>query len=317
MFRFLQCCVYSLNIMIFFREKRDREKTRKLLSILLIPVGIIRYLYISLVSYKCNSKSKCAIVVIVKNEARYLNEYLDYYTLLGCDVILYDNESSDDTKSIVEKYKNVKYIWWPGKKRQIDAYNHACKKFNKKYKYMMFFDADEFLVCDEQLKGVKLIDILNQFFDKDHQIGCLGINWLIFGSGGLVDYPEKGVIDSFICCAKDSFEWNQLVKSCVKPEKIVGWVNPHLPLTTLGAKRVNTDYKKINSPRNKLPHNKSIRLHHYFVKNKKHFIDKVEKGMADRDAKRKIDEFYYYDKNDCINKKAIQVRKFLKQNKKG
>ena len=38
-----------------------------------------------------------------------------------------------------KKYRNVTYIPWHGKKRQIDAYNQACKKYEKKYKYIMFF----------------------------------------------------------------------------------------------------------------------------------------------------------------------------------
>ena len=60
-----------------------------------------------------------------------------------------------------------------------------------------------------------------------------------------------------------------------------------------------------------LPKKKKIRLYHYFVKNKKHFEEKVNKGMADRNAKRSMDEFYYYDKNDVINYKAISVRDYI------
>ena len=33
--------------------------------------------------------------------------------------------------------------------------------------------------------------------------------------------------------------------------------------------------------------------------------------MADRNAKRTMDEFYYYDKNDVTNYKAITVRDYL------
>ena len=102
-----------------------------------------------------------------------------------------------------------------------------------------------------------------------------------------------------------------MVKSCVIPSKIVGWVNPHLPLQTFGYKKINLDGKKIVQPRNELPKKKKIRLYHYFVKNKKHFEEKVNKGMADRNAKRSMDEFYYYDKNDVINYKAISVRDYI------
>lgn len=310
--RFLQSCVYSLDIMIYFRDKYNNEKLRKILSILLTPIGIFQYLFVSIKAHIRNdAPRKCALVTIIKNEGEYIKEFIDYYTALGCDLIIYDNDSDDEIEPIIQQYKNVKYIPWHGKKRQIDAYNHATKNYMTQYKYMMFFDADEFLVADSLLEGKSLFDIIDSFFIKDNKIACLGINWLIFGSSGLIDNPETGVIDAYTYAANDDFEWNQLVKSCVIPSKIVGWVNPHLPLQAFGYKKVNLDGKRIFQPRNILPYRKDIRLYHYFVKNKKHFQEKVNKGMADRSAKRTMDEFYYYDKNDICNYKAIHVRDYI------
>ena len=306
--------------MIYFRAKYDNEKIRKILSVLLIPVGIFRYLYVSIKAYFMDAvPKKCAIVMIVKNEGRYIKEFMDYYTALECDLIIYDNDSDDETASIIQQYDNAKYILWPGKKRQIDAYNQAIKEYKTQYKYMMFFDADEFLTADKLLEGKTLFDIIDSIFKADKLIACLGINWLIFGSSGLIDDPECGVIDAFTNAASDDFEWNQLVKSCVIPYKIVGWVNPHLPLQAFGLKKVNLDGRKIVRPRNKLPNRRDIRLYHYFVKNKKHFQEKVDKGMADRNAKRTMDEFYYYDRNDVSNHKAVDIRNFilLNNNKNG
>ena len=276
--RFLQSCVYSLDVMIYFRGKSNNEKLRKILSIILIPAGIIRYVYVSIKAMFINTKSeRCAVALIIKNEGKYIKEYIEYYTALDCDLIIYDNDSDDGTASIVKKYRNVTYIPWHGNKRQIDAYNQACKKYAKKYKYIMFFDADEFLIADDLLKGKSLYQILDSVFKRQKKIACLGINWLIFGSSNLVEDPEDGVINAFTHCARDEFEWNQ----------------------------------KIVQPRNELPKKKKIRLYHYFVKNKKHFEEKVNKGMADRNAKRSMEEFYYYDKNDVINYKAISVRDYI------
>lgn len=316
MMRFLQSCVYSLNIMIYFREKNNNEKMRKFVSILLIPAGIIRYIYISIRSrISISVDPRCAVVLIVKNEGKYIKEFIEYYSALNCDLIVYDNDSDDETASIIHQYNNIEYIFWPGKKRQIDAYNDAIKKHLYQYKYMMFFDTDEFLVADELLRGKSLFDILDSFYKIDNKIACLGINCLIFGSSGWIEDPQCGVIDAFTKSAVDDFEWNQLVKSCVIPSRIVGWVNPHLPLQAFGFKRVNLDGKKITQPRNDLPSRRDIRLYHYFVKNMKHFQEKVEKGMADRNAKRSVDEFYYYDKNDVSNYKAREIRDFIISNK--
>lgn len=165
MIRFLQCCVYSLDIMIHFRGKHENEKLRKILSILLIPLGIVRYIWVSArAAFARKTPQKCGIVVIIKNEARYIEEFIDYYTALGCDLIIYDNDSTDASASILRRYSNVIYIPWSGKKRQIDAYNHACKKYRRTYKYLMFFDADEFLIADKLLQGESLCQILDDVF---------------------------------------------------------------------------------------------------------------------------------------------------------
>lgn len=312
--RFLQCCVYSLDVMIYFREKHDNEKLRKALSILLIPIGILRYILVSLKAcFPYKRENKCAVVLIIKNEGKYIKEYINYYKRLGCDIIIYDNDSNDESKEIICRYSDVIYIPWHGKKRQIDAYNHACKKF-KKYKYIFLFDADEFLVADELFSGKTIYQIINEIFSSQKRIACLGINWLIFGSNGLVDDPEDGVINSFTRCANDDFEWNQLVKSCVDPSKIVGWVDPHLPIQVFGYEKINLDGEKIVQPRISMPQKRNVRLYHYFVKNRKHFEEKVNKGMADRNAKRSMDEFYYYDKNDVLNMKAVELIEYMKLN---
>ena len=111
MMRFLQCCVYSLDCMIYFRAKSDNEKLRKILSVLLIPTGLIRYLWVSLVAC-CwggkDKKKKCAVVRIIKNEAQYIREFIEYYTLLGCDLIIYDNDSDDGSAEIIKAFTNVR-----------------------------------------------------------------------------------------------------------------------------------------------------------------------------------------------------------------
>lgn len=207
----------------------------------------------------------------------------------------------------------MKYIYWPGQKRQNDAYNDAIRRFKGKYKYLMFFDADEFIYAKEILSGKSLYQVIDDKFKCDSKIACIGINWLIFGSSGLSSNPSNKVIDSFLHCAYDDFEWNQLVKSIIRADRTIGFVDPHLPIVAFSYKCVNTDGVRITSPRNMLPKDDSIRLYHYFTKDKEHFINKANKGMADRKAKRAFDEFYYYDRNDVYNKNMVKLRDYLKE----
>lgn len=194
--RFLQCCVYSLKFMVMFRSFSGNESARRFISLLLMPFGIIKYIHVSLkniLHIRGNGRpQKCAVVVIVKNEGRYLEEYFSFYTNMGCDIIVYDNESTDDLKELTDRFDNVIYRWWPGRKRQIDAYNDAVNCYKGRYGYMMFFDADEFLVCDAFFENKRLTEILNGIFEKNPRAAGIGVNWLIFGSSGYQDYPGGG-----------------------------------------------------------------------------------------------------------------------------
>lgn len=256
-----------------------------------------------------------AVICIVKNEGRYIREFVEYYIGLGCDIVAYDNGSTDNTAEILKEYpEHIKYIFYPGVKRQIDAYNQALKRFKGEYKYLIYVDADEFLVSDDVINGKKLIDVINDFFKKSRSIACLGINWLIFGSAGYKEFPaEGGVLENFTRCSQDCFERNRLVKSVVKPELTIGFVNPHLPLVAAGYKAVNLDGYRINNPEVDLPIRRDIRIYHYFCKNKQWFAEKIDRGMADNLRKMKMDFFDYCDRNELYNDKAAIMKNLLKK----
>lgn len=101
------------------------------------------------------------------------------------------------------------------------------------------------------------------------------------------------------------------MKSLVIPEKIIGWVDSHLPTAIMGYYMANADGEKIKLPRIELSEDKGIRLYHYYVKNKKHFVEKVNKGFADRIAHEDMDMFEYCDRNDIYNEKAMKLKAYL------
>ena len=90
-----------------------------------------------------------AIVAILKCEAPYLKEWLDYHLLAGVDhFYLYDNESPDNQAEVAKPYVEaglVDYFLLPGKKMQMVAYNDALNRFKFHCRYMSFIDGDEFV----------------------------------------------------------------------------------------------------------------------------------------------------------------------------
>ena len=91
-------------------------------------------------------KNKIAICLIIKNEPQMIPEYVDYYLKLGADtIIIYDNDSdtpvvSDNPNVIVNKWATV----WPA--NQMRAYHDCALRYSQEYKWIGFFDSDEYVI---------------------------------------------------------------------------------------------------------------------------------------------------------------------------
>lgn len=93
---------------------------------------------------------RLGVVVIVKNEAPYLDEWLSFHHALGVQhFFIYDNGSTDALHEVLERWINhglVTLTWWPLPGGQIDAYSHALRFFGPSLEWLAFFDVDEFVV---------------------------------------------------------------------------------------------------------------------------------------------------------------------------
>lgn len=99
---FMQCCSYSLESVAHFREHWNKEKLRKIYSIIVVPVALAKYIVKSVkacVPHK--EKNGLCVVCIVKDEERYIKEFVDYYQSLGADLLIYDNDSKTPVDSLL------------------------------------------------------------------------------------------------------------------------------------------------------------------------------------------------------------------------
>ena len=105
---------------------------------------------------------KSVLCAIVKNENKYLKDWIDYHYKLGFDkIVLCDN---NDTEYINENsvevldYRN-KHIEVDGIKRQMEfnygiqevAYNDCYHNYSNDYDWIAFLDIDEYLILDNGL----------------------------------------------------------------------------------------------------------------------------------------------------------------------
>ncbi len=93
---------------------------------------------------------RLGVVVIVRDEAPYLEEWLAYHHALGVEhVFVYDNGSRDGLHEVIEPWVNhglVTLVHWPLPGGQLDAYSHALRFFGPSVEWLAFFDVDEFVV---------------------------------------------------------------------------------------------------------------------------------------------------------------------------
>lgn len=108
-----------------------------------------------------------AVVAILKCEAPYLKEWLDYHLLAGVDhFYLYDNESPDNQAEVAAPYVEaglVDYIPASGKSMQYVVYNDAVNRFKFFSRYIAFIDGDEF-IYPKLTGGGRLLMSLTRFY---------------------------------------------------------------------------------------------------------------------------------------------------------
>lgn len=139
------------------------------------------------------AEGKLAICLIVKNEARYLAEWIEYHLLIGVDKIyIYDNNSDDDLLSVCAAYRDVVQIYpWPSTdNQQRHAYIHFASRHGKEFDWCAFIDADEFMAY--QGEG-SLKSYLKSHDDKN---GLL-MGWRLFGTNGHQRRPAGLVVENY------------------------------------------------------------------------------------------------------------------------
>jgi hypothetical protein len=160
------------------------------------------------------------VVVIIRDEAPYLDEWLAYHHALGVDhFFIYDNGSTDELHTVIEPWVNhglVTLVHWPLPGGQIDAYSHALRFYGPSCDWLAYFDVDEFVVplVDDDIPAV-----LARF----HDAADVRIPRVDFGFSGHRQPPDALTIEAYTEVA-DVFGRDPSkpprVKSVVQPRSI-------------------------------------------------------------------------------------------------
>ena len=287
-------------------------------------VGLINYikLYIRHLYPLKSFENFISIASIIKNEAPYLPEWIEYHKMLGVEKFyIYDNESTDNTKEVLKSYiadGTVEYIWFPGKKMQPKAYLDAVLRTGSKTHWLVLIDADEFIV---PVKNLSIVSVIKNIYKKQKNISQILMGWVVYGSSGHKTKPDGLVIENYKNRGK--FEDSRYsFKAIVNPRKvkIPDCHSCSVRGNTIdeNGNVINIDIfsKKIPSifslPRNRL------RLNHYMVKSYEECYNKRCKGNAwnGKNIVAFQDYFNCNDRNEVFDDIMSKYIKPIKQNLK-
>ncbi len=258
-------------------------------------------------------KYDLGIVIIVKNEEPYIEEWVVYHKLIGFDhIYIFDNGSEDDTKKILQRYVEegfVTLIDFPGFKKQIPAYNYALRKYRRECKFLAFIDTDEFVF----VRNGNIKSTINEVLHKNKHAAGLAINWRVFGSSGHETKPEGLVTENYLYRGAYGKPGNDCVKTIVNPRKVLMFHNPHYPIYLPYWYSVDENGNKVKKWQNDVEETKLIQINHYFTKSKEEWIKRRSVARADTGEKRALDEFYEHDNNDIYDPGMLAYSKQIKQ----
>lgn len=220
-----------------------------------------------------------AACIIVKDENKWLREWCAFHKIVGIEkVYMFDNESKEPVRKTLEKEIKsgfVEVINFPGKSKQMPAYDYALIHYRKDTLWMAFLDADEFLV---PMQGNDLRPVLEPY----KAFGGLSVSWRLFGSGGHLTHPEeKLAIETYTMGSPLSHYENTHCKPVAQPMRVRAFgSNPHYC-------EFRNPYYSVNEQFQKTPNawsnhsSEKIRLCHLVCKSKQDFEKKITHARAD------------------------------------
>ncbi len=237
-----------------------------------------------------------SVCAIAKDEGAYFKEWIEWHLGHGVEKFyIYDNGSTDETKSVLAPYMNkgvVNYIYWPGHRRQLAAYDDCLERNRFTSRWIAFIDLDEFIV---PIRDASITDFLTGMED----FAAVEINWLIYGSSGMKTKTPGTVMERFKCHSLPNHRLNRHVKSIVNPRRVFTMIGCHEAAKISGYIADSHGQPVKRNFRDREPQQDIIRINHYAVKSYEEFVEKQARGRASGTQKTvKAEYFTQYDLND-------------------
>ena len=294
-------------ISAFIPLKLGKHKIRDILKF-----GLVNYFRVKREEPRLKFKHYLSVCAIAKNEGCYFKEWVEFHRLAGVEKFyIYDNESSDNTKEILEPYIKdgiVEYTYFPGEKRQLPAYKDCVRRHKYDTCWLALIDLDEFIV---PLETETIPEFLRKLPDDASQ---LLIGWVIYGSNGHKTKPEGLVIENYKYRAeRNNFEFS--CKAILNPRFVIK-ATTHM--SSLIGKTIDPNLKE----RPRIPDlyiwSDNIRINHYACKSREEFARKAVRGDGIGGKQRGLERYQQplFDKFDLNDIFDPIMDKYIEQIKK-
>ena len=171
-------------------------------------------------------RTKVAVCAIVRNENRYLREWIEWHKGLGVEkFFIYDNGHGNDEnpRDVIGDDPQVVIFDWRDRdgNTQCEAYDECYREHGSEFAWMGFIDIDEFV-----RSKMSLPDVLDTL-----QADVVAFSWRMMTDNGLVHYDDRPVQERFTHPAEDLKPETQFVKSFVRGgiEGLSFDRDPHMP----------------------------------------------------------------------------------------
>ena len=234
-----------------------------------------------------SGRNYLSIVCIIKNEALYIDEWIAFNKIIGVDhIYLFNNGSTDNIKDVIVKHVQsgyVTFIDFKGANAQLPLYRLTIRALKKISRWVAFIDADEFIIPTDCT--------LKEYMKKQEDYPGIGINWIVYGTGGHIKRPEGLVTENYLLTFEDpNNPLNLRIKSIVNPKETYDVSSPHFCILKKGKYAVDEDGNEITAKwmytsgsgpafteKNKT---NKIRINHYWTKSEQDLHDKCNRGYA-------------------------------------
>lgn len=149
---------------------------------------------------KKKKKHSMCVCTMVRNQARFLREWVMYHSRVGVQRwLIYDNNSEDKIEQVVNSLSrsnyNITLHPWPWVKTQEAGFAHCALRARAECEWVGFIDVDEFFYFPNDLT---IKDVLKNYTNQPW-VGELRTNCHNFGPSGHKKAPKKGVTVGYTC----------------------------------------------------------------------------------------------------------------------